>query len=129
MPRRRAPPGLRRHQGPRLGERRRGRAQGTFSLFHFFTFSGAGGLAWGASGLRGGQGEWLRSFGTLPRRAAYNARAVAAVRARFPGAHVVDFEALTAPLPVDYTHDGEARTGSENEREKRESLGEPECGG
>jgi hypothetical protein len=37
---------------------------------------------------------------------AFNAAAVAAVRARFPDAHVLDVEALTEALPGDYSFDG-----------------------
>ncbi len=50
-----------------------------------------------------------RLFGTLPRRRALNARAVARFSALFPepAGHVVDFEALSAALPSDYCFDGE----------------------
>jgi hypothetical protein len=46
-------------------------------------------------------------YGTLDRRRAFNAHAVAAVRAAFPDVQVVDFEAMTEALPSDYNMDGE----------------------
>ena len=46
-------------------------------------------------------------FGTLERRRAVNAQAVRIMREHFPDVQVVDYEALTAPLPSDYSIDGE----------------------
>jgi hypothetical protein len=46
-------------------------------------------------------------FGTLDRRRMFNAHAVSKMRAAFPELHVVDYEALTAPLPADFCIDGE----------------------
>ncbi len=52
-------------------------------------------------------GRAPKVFGTLSRRRAYNKAALRLFRTLFPGSHVIDFEALTAPLPSDYSHDGE----------------------
>lgn len=65
--------------------------------------------------LQSGQHGWtthaggaaVRTYGTMSRRSAFNAQAVAAFRSVFPDSPVVDFEALTAALPSDYTYDGE----------------------
>jgi hypothetical protein len=46
-------------------------------------------------------------YGTLDRRRAFNAHAVAHMRSVFPDIAVVDFEALTEALPSDYNMDGE----------------------
>jgi hypothetical protein len=46
-------------------------------------------------------------YGTLDRRRAFNAHAVAHMRAAFPDIQVVDFEAMTEALPSDYNMDGE----------------------
>ncbi len=46
-------------------------------------------------------------YGTLDRRRAFNAHMVATVRDAFPGAPVIDFEAMTEALPSDFNMDGE----------------------
>jgi hypothetical protein len=46
-------------------------------------------------------------YGTLDRRRAFNAHAVATVRAALPHVRVVDFEAMTEALPSDICLDGE----------------------
>ena len=46
-------------------------------------------------------------YGTLDRRMSFNAHAVATVREALPHVRVVDWEAMTAPLPSDLCLDGE----------------------
>ena len=46
-------------------------------------------------------------FGTLERRRAINAIAVRVMKETFPDVRIVDYEALTASLPTDYSIDGE----------------------
>jgi hypothetical protein len=64
-----------------------------------------GGVAWTVH--NGDRAHTL--FGTLPRRRAFNAAAVSVFRRLFPPPQgvIVDFEALTAALPSDYSYDGE----------------------
>jgi len=66
----------------------------------------------------------VRTYGTLSRRAALNAYA----RQRFgelfppPQGRVVDWEALTAALPADYSHDGEHWFNTWNLRRYRQGA-------
>lgn len=65
-----------------------------------------GEFGWGSE--EGGQvEEAFRTFGTLARRRHYNELVAGLWRAAFPNARVLDWEAITAPLPSDYCHDGE----------------------